>query len=203
LGIVIREIVSLDHATQNALSLILTRVVNAGASVGFLAPLTLERAHAYWGTVTRPGVILHLAVATTCVGEVAETQNGVTETIVGTAQLHLAAQENGRHRAEVVKVLVDPDWQRRGVARALLAGLEARARSCGRTTLVLDTREGDPSNELYRTSGWTQVGRIAEYCISNDGTLGATNVYAKWLSASQVTEQGAPENRQTTPALLR
>ncbi len=180
-GFEIREVATLAQDTTRALVNILTRVVHAGASVGFLAPLSQDRAQAYWDTVPRPGVILVVAVAQTAGTAPVDGHVGAVETIVGTAQLHLAGQENGRHRAEVAKVLVDPDWQRRGIARALLLELESRARELGRTTLLLDTREGDPSNDLYRTSGWSQVGRIANYCISNDGSLAATIMYAKWL----------------------
>jgi GNAT superfamily N-acetyltransferase len=170
----IREVESLDTALIGALTSILVRVVEAGASVGFIAPLSEDRARTYWDAVPRPGV--HLYVASV------HSHEGASETVVGTAQLHLAGQENGRHRAEVAKVLVHPDWQRRGIASALLRVIEARASDLGRTTLLLDTREGDPSNQLYTSAGWTQVGRIAEYCRSNDGKLDATTYYAKWLA---------------------
>ena len=170
----IREVDALDAPIKNALAGILVRVVGAGASVGFIAPLSHDRAREFWDALPRPGV--HLFVATV------PAHDGAGETVVGTAQLHLAGQENGRHRAEVAKVLVHPDWQRRGIARALLGALEARALDLGRTTLLLDTREGDPSNQLYTAAGWAQVGRIAEYCRSNDGNLDATIFYAKWLA---------------------
>ena len=170
----IREVDALDTPVKDALAGILVRVVEAGASVGFIAPLSHDRAREFWDALPRPGV--HLFVATV------PAHDGAGETVVGTAQLHLAGQENGRHRAEVAKVLVHPDWQRRGIARALLGALEARALDLGRTTLLLDTREGDPSNQLYTAAGWAQVGRIAEYCRSNDGNLDATIFYAKWLA---------------------
>lgn len=169
----IREVESLDTTIKSALAEILVRLVADGASVGFIAPLTHERARQFWDTLPRPGV--HLFIATVPSG------SDAGATVVGTAQLHLAAQENGRHRAEAAKLLVHPDWQRRGIARALLNALESRAEVLGRSTLILDTREGDPSNALYIGAGWTRVGRIAEYCRSNDGNLDATIVYAKWL----------------------
>ena len=173
LPVVIQEVDALDTPIRDALATILVRVVDDGASVGFIAPLSHDRARLFWDALPRPGV--HLFVATV------EAHDGADHTVVGTAQLHLAGQENGRHRAEVAKVLVHPDWQRRGIARALLGALESRASDLGRTTLLLDTREGDPSNDLYTAAGYTQVGRIAEYCRSNNGSLDATIFYAKWL----------------------
>lgn len=172
---VIREVAgAFDLATRDALADILVRVVAGGASVSFIAPLDIKRARAFWDALPRPDALVFVA------------SDLATGHVVGTAQLHLAAPENGRHRAEVAKVLVHPDWQRRGVARALLRTLEARAADLGRTTLILDTREGDPSNGLYRGEGWTQVGRIDRYCRSNDGRLDATILYAKWLDAPAV-----------------
>ncbi len=162
----VREMLSLDDATKSSLVSILVSIVNDGAAVGFLAPLDPNEAEAYWARLPRADT--RLVVAT------------VGGTVVGTAQVHLAGQANGRHRAEIAKVLVDPAWQRQGIGRAVIAHAEAIARSQGRTTLVLDTREGDPSNRLYRSSGWREIGRIPEYARSSTGELHATVIYAKW-----------------------
>ena len=162
----VREILTFDEATKASLVSILVRVVDEGAAVGFLAPLDLNEAEAYWARLPRADA--RVVVAT------------VGGTVVGTAQVHLAGQSNGQHRAEIAKVLVDPAWQRQGIGRAVIAHAEEVARSHGRTTLVLDTREGDPSNRLYRSSGWREIGRIPEYARSSSGELHATVIYAKW-----------------------
>ena len=78
--------------------------------------------------------------------------------IVGSVQLDLAAQANGGHRASA-----------------------SAARRLGRTTLVLDTRQGDPSEALYRRTGWQPGGTIPRYARSADGTLHTTAVYYKLL----------------------
>jgi GNAT superfamily N-acetyltransferase len=101
--------------------------------------------------------------------------------IVGTAQLELAMRANGRHRAEVNKVLVHPHWQRQGIGRQLMTEIEAVARREGRTLLHLDTREGDASNLAYRALGWTEAGRIPKWARSASGTLDATIFYFKEL----------------------
>jgi len=93
-------------------------------------------------------------------------------------------RENARHRAEVSKVMVHRRARRRGVGRALMLALEGHARRLGRTTLILDTRQGDPSETLYRGLGWTFAGAIPAYARSATGALDATAYYYKLLDAS-------------------
>ena len=50
--------------------------------------------------------------------------------------------------------------RRQGLGRALMLAAEGEARRRGRTTLVLDTRQGDPSEILYRSLGWQLGGTI-------------------------------------------
>lgn len=143
-----------------ALVALLQDAVDGGASVGFLPPLAAEDASAYWDSV---------AAALAGGG------------IAGTVQLDLAGQGNGRHRAEVTKLMVLGSARRRGIGRLLMEAAEAEARGLGRTTLVLDTREGDPSEALYRGMGWQLAGTIPRYARSADGTLHTTAFYYKLL----------------------
>jgi acetyltransferase len=150
---------------------LLRDVVDDGASVGFLPPLSSVEARTYWEGVleaVRDGSKVIL---------VAEDDARV----VGTAQLGLEQRTNQRHRAEVMKLLVHAGARRQGIGRALMERLEVEARGLGRTTLVLDTREGDPSNALYQSLGWKLVGPIPQYCRNADGTLAATMIYYKLL----------------------
>jgi len=55
--------------------------------------------------------------------------------------------------------------------------LHELARGHGRTLLVLDTREGDSSELLYRKLGYTRSGVIPGYARSADGALDATAFY--------------------------
>jgi ribosomal protein S18 acetylase RimI-like enzyme len=146
---------------------LLTATVDGGASVGFLPPLTQEEACAYWEGVLGPGVILLVAEES---GKIA-----------GTVQLQLAMKLNGRHRAEIARLMVHPDFRRRGIGRLLMEQAEAAAIAAGRTLIVLDTREGDPSNALYLSLGYTEAGRIPHYALSASGTLDATVFYYKEL----------------------
>lgn len=165
--VMVREIDVIDDRVLDGLVDVLVGVVAQGASVGFLPPLSREDAERYWRGVPKLEVILLVAER--------------DERVVGTAQLELATRANGRHRAEVSKVLVHPDFQRQGIGRRLLAEIEAVARREGRTLLYLDTREGDSSNAVYRAAGWTEAGQIPKWARSASGTLDATVFYYKEL----------------------
>ena len=101
--------------------------------------------------------------------------------LVGTAQLLLATRPNGSHRAEVAKVIVHTKARRRGIGRALMLALEERAHRLGRTTLVLDTRRGDPSEQLYTSVGYTLAGVIPCYARSASGALDPSAFYYRVL----------------------
>lgn len=164
----IRRAESLADAECGQLAEILVGVVAAGASVGFLPPLSLEDARDYWQGVIGPGTVLL----------VAEREGR----IIGTGQLELAMRPNGRHRAEVCKVLVHPEAQGQGLGKALMLALEDEARSMGRTLLHLDTREGDHSNRLYQSVGYTAAGTIPGWAMDSDDALAGTTIYYKVLA---------------------
>lgn len=164
------EVTSLADGQLDPLAGILVAVVAAGASVGFLPPFDHSEARDYWAGVVRPGNVLLIAE--------------VGGQVAGTAQLELAMRRNGRHRAEVNKVLVHPDWQRRGIGRRLMEEIERVARREERTLLHLDTRAGDASNRLYAELGYIEAGRIPNWAMSADGTLHTTVLYYKLLAAS-------------------
>ena len=67
-------------------------------------------------------------------------------------------------RAELKRMRVHPDWQRRGRGRAMLDALEQRARDLGFRVLFLDTTEQQvAARSLYTSSGYLQIGR-GELC---------------------------------------
>jgi acetyltransferase len=169
----------------DALVELLRDSVDGGASVGFLPPLEAAEARAYWEGVVASLVSPSRALALAWVdGRVA-----------GTAQLLEADKANARHRAEVAKVLVHSAFRRRGVGAALMRAVEARARARGKSTLVLDTREGEPSERLYQSLGWIRVGAIPQYAEIADGVLVPTVIYYKLLDS---TESGLTSHEHTT-----
>jgi ribosomal protein S18 acetylase RimI-like enzyme len=160
----IEEIASVETYID-PLSKLLVKVVDDGASIGFLPPMKLSDARQYWQTVLNPDVILFIAK--------------MNNEIVGTIQVHLCTKQNGLHRAEIAKLMTGPNARRKGVARALMKAAEERAVSEGRTLLILDTREGDPSNHLYQSIGFIPAGKIPNFALSGEGELDTTVIYYK------------------------
>ncbi len=160
----------LDHPTDAerlTLSGLLVATVEDGASVGFLPPLSMDDALAYWSAIP-DGLTILLVLE----------QDG---RIVGTVQGQLAPKANGSHRAEIARLLVHPDARRQGHARRLMTAIEEALREAGRWLIVLDTRDGDPSNALYQALGYELAGRIPDYARSADGSFAATCLYYKRL----------------------
>jgi len=142
--------------------------VNGGDTVGFLPPISTEEAAAFWDEVRealRGGRRMLVA-----------RQAG---RVVGTVQLDLAMQTNGRHRAEVMKLLVHREARRQGLGRRLMDAVEGVARDEGRTLLVLDTRQGEPSEDFYAALGYRRAGVIPNFAESADGALHATVLFYK------------------------
>ena len=174
-SIQILEVAALETALPQLVALF-QDALDSGAALGFLPPLTAEVGTAYWrrvGEGVASGVLLLLVARDTSAQE-----------IIGTVQLAPAPQSNGRHRAEVMKMMVHRRARRRGIARQLLQALEAEALRRGCTTLVLDTRAGDAAEPLYQSVGYRAAGTIPAFAQSADGSLHATVLYYKLLEKS-------------------
>ncbi|HDR7385991.1 GNAT family N-acetyltransferase [Bacillus toyonensis] len=162
----IKEIELLDKSIEE-LSELLKTVVDDGASIGFLPPLEQEESTKYWQTVLAPEVILFIAK--------------INNKVAGSVQLHLITKPNGIHRAEICKLMTHPNFRRNGIGRSLMQKAEERAKQESRSLLVLDTREGDPSNRLYKSLDYQESGKIPGYAISPNGELDATVIYYKFI----------------------
>ncbi|WP_312242711.1 GNAT family N-acetyltransferase [Pantoea sp.] len=102
--------------------------------------------------------------------------------VVGTVMVNGSAMPNGRHRAEISKLLVHPQARRQGIARRLMQQAEALAQAAGLSLLVLDTRSGDVAGDLYLSLGWRIAGSIPAYAQSTEGKLDATTLMYKILA---------------------
>jgi ribosomal protein S18 acetylase RimI-like enzyme len=142
------------NADLDMLADVLHAVVHEGAGVSFILPFSVDEARAFWQDTVLPG-------AETGWRQVLVARRGTR--IVGTVQLALATEPNQPHRAEVLKLLVHPDFRRRGLARALMVALEETAKAHGRRLLTLDTWTGQAAEGLYRSLGYTTVGVIPRY----------------------------------------
>lgn len=156
-----------------ALGDLLADAVTASASIGFVWPVDMAEIAAYWLGVdadVQAGK-KHLLVV-----------HDAMQQLVATAQLEPAAKANGRHRAEVQKVIVHTTCRGQGIGTQVMQAVDAQARALHRSLLVLDTRAGDAGERLYQATGWVKVGELPGYAISPD-TLSreATAFYYKRL----------------------
>ena len=162
------------EARIGELAALLAACVHDGASISFVLPFTLGEAEAFWRRKVLPGL-----AAGTGLLLVAELDGRVA----GSVQLDHDTPPNQPHRAEVRKLLGHPEFRRRGVARALMAERESRARVLGRDLLTLDTRTGDRAEPLYASLGYVTVGVIPRFCRDpfDAGKLDGTTIMYKAL----------------------
>jgi GNAT superfamily N-acetyltransferase len=171
--IMIRELDGREAAARiTELADVLRDCVEGGASVGFMWPLAEGRPEAFWRRVAE-GVGAgerHLFVAEDATGR-----------LCGTLSLVTDMPDNQPHRADVSKMLVHRRARRQGIAEQLLRALEAKARTLGKTTLVLDTVTGSDASRLYERLGWQKAGDIPQYALMPDGAPCSTTYYYRAL----------------------
>ncbi|MCU7368615.1 GNAT family N-acetyltransferase [Pantoea stewartii] len=160
------------HQALSELVEVLQACVADGASVGFIDPDDRAAIHQFW---QRQLAGLEQGQSELLVAR----QHG---TVVATVMLNASAMPNGRHRAEISKLLVHPRARRQGIARQLMQQAEQRARQQGKRLLVLDTRRGDVASELYLALNWQVAGFIPLYAESIHGEMDATTLMFKLLT---------------------
>lgn len=162
-----------DQATAEALTDVLLDCVEAGASIGFMHPLSNEKALTFWLTA--------LASATRGERVILVAEDTASQSIVGTVQLVLTMPDNQPHRADVAKMQVHRRARGNGVGAALLHAIEEEARQAGKTLLVLDTVTGSDAERLYTRHGWQRCGTIPDYALWPGGGLCSTTVFYRQL----------------------
>ena len=163
----IRALAPGEHVDE--LAAVLHDCVDGRASVGYLAPFSLDEARTAMAAFSADEQRVLLAAFDE--GE-----------LVGTAQLIPSPMPNQAHRADVAKVLVKRSARGRGVASRLMDEIEAEARRRGLTVLVLDTVTGSDAYRLYTRLGWERVGPIPDYALMPDGAPCETTVFYKALT---------------------
>jgi GNAT superfamily N-acetyltransferase len=169
----IEELAVVSDAHIEALTDLLCDCVEGGASVGFMLPLTRERAMAFWHSVAAEVAAGHRVLL------IARDAQGVC----GTVQLILDLPDNQPHRADVAKMQVLRRVRRQGLGAVLMRAAEATARSRGRHLLVLDAVTGGDGARLYERLGWVRVGDIPNYALWPQGGYVGTTYYYRDLSA--------------------
>jgi acetyltransferase len=156
---------------QQGLYELLEDAVRQGASIGFLDDFDRAQGVAYLselkGQLESAERLLWVVVR--------------NEQVLASVQLAPCKKANGRHRAEVQKLLVHMDFQRHGLATQLMNGAELEARRKGLSLLFLDTEARSPAEAFYKAAGYTRVGEIPDYAGRPDGTLINTALYYKLL----------------------
>lgn len=173
------KILKLDESAcagvQAQLADLLLDAVAHGASLGFLSGLDAAAARRYWDGV-------RAAVGDGSRVLLAAAHEG---TLLGTVQLDLCQKDNGRHRAEVRKMMVHSRVRRRGIGGVLLRAAEAEARTLQRGLLFLDIEAGSGAEQLYHGLGYTRVGEVPDYACTPGGALHPSAIYYKTLPASE------------------
>ena len=158
---------------------VLHATVHAGGSVSFVLPFSMDDACSFWRDCILPDVRAGKRRVLAARDE---------SKIVGTVQLNLNTPPNQPHRAEVQKLLVHPGWRRKGIARALMAGIEEVAGAEGRTLLTLDTVRAGAAEPLYRSMGYVPAGVIPRYALNaSRSELEDTTVFYKELALNPLS----------------
>ncbi len=150
---------------------LLADAVAHGASIGFMLPLGDGEAKAYWENV---------AAQLAAEGKVLVAALGADGTLLGSGQIAFESRANGRHRAEIQKLMVLHAARGRGIGAALMRELEVEGVRAGRTLLFLDTSVGaSGAVRFYEKLGYTHCGGIPDYARDPDGTFATNAIFFK------------------------
>jgi ribosomal protein S18 acetylase RimI-like enzyme len=152
----------------------LIEVVENGASVSFMHPLSAADATAFWES----------SLAAAARGERVVFGARDAGALVATVTLQLAMPANQPHRAEIAKMMTRPSHRGRGIASRLLQTAEARAVAEKRSLLVLDTAVEDGASGFYVRLGYTEAGVIPDYACKPHGGLSGTRLFWKRLGTA-------------------
>ena len=95
--------------------------------------------------------------------------------------LYLALQENNgdvvgfslfrsvADESELLLLAVSPSHHREGIGTRLLAHFMNHARTNGARRVHLEVRDGNPAIEMYKSAGFTPIGRRRNYYHAADG----------------------------------
>ena len=125
-----------------------------GASISFILPFTKKESKNYWLNKVFPELINNNTAVFVAL---------IDNQVAGTVQLECNTPPNQAHRAEVSKLLVHPNFQRKGVAKQLISALEEYAINHDKFLITLDTRTGDKAEPLYTSLGYQTVGTIPNF----------------------------------------
>ncbi|MCS6891897.1 MAG: GNAT family N-acetyltransferase [Rhodovarius sp.] len=147
------------QSAERRLSEILIACVEEGAGLGFLRPLSREKARAHWRRIA----------AEVATGQRLLLVAWAEGVLAGSISLHLALPEDRPHAAVVELLLVDPALRRRRIGEALIRRAEQAADRLGRRLLLAETREGSSAQRLLLRLGYREGGRIPGLSLDETG----------------------------------
>jgi GNAT superfamily N-acetyltransferase len=104
------------------------------------------------------------------------------EKIIGSATLILNEPQSRTSHVASFGVVVHPDFQRKGLAKHLIAALEQIARDQGIKKIEVNFYEGNPAAALYRSLAYEYEGRRLKKGRLNDGTYADEILLYKFLA---------------------
>ena len=151
----------------DALASLLLDAHGSGMALGLAAPLLLEDARAAYAEAAArlaPGERVLLAAL-----------DG--DEVVGAVQLDRSGAGNGRHRAEIRRLVVRTDRRGAGVGSTLMKEIVDVAHGLDLRLLWLSTHEGTDADRIYGRLGWTRAGVIPDYAELPNGELAGNAFY--------------------------
>ena len=156
----------------------------AGAALGFLVPVDDAELDRYWSSVAEE---IDARRRTLIAAKRGGAVGGMVQVVPDTAA-------NGRHRAEVQKLVVAENERGHGLARRLLEAAEHSARSSGIRLLYLSTHAHMSAEALYRATGWREIGSVPGWAIVPEETPSRTSSFGS-RSLSDVLPQAQEAGR--------
>lgn len=169
------RVVPAEGADRDALAQLLVETVAGNGSVGFMHPLGLDEARAFWDG----------ALQSAARGERVVLCAWLEGRLVGTGTLVLVPAPSQPHRAELTKVMTTASLRGSGIGARLVGALEQAARGRDRRLVTLDVSLVEGATEFYRYLGYHVAGDIPEYAYKPLGGLGATRVFWKLLDGPE------------------
>ncbi|RZA11792.1 MAG: GNAT family N-acetyltransferase, partial [Lysobacteraceae bacterium] len=167
------RIVPAVGSDRHRLASLLVETVAANGSVGFMHPLPMDEALAFWDD----------ALAAAARGERVILCAWSGDTLLGSGSLALVSAPSQPHRAELTKVMTTPAARGAGVGARLVVALEQEARAHGRRLVTLDASLVEGATAFYRRLGYHGAGDIPEYAYKPHGELAGTRLFWKLLDA--------------------
>ena len=167
------RIVPAVESDRHRLASLLVDTVAGNGSVGFMHPLPIDEALAFWADALASAERGERIILCAWSGDI----------LLGSGSLALVSAPSQPHRAELTKVMTTPAARGGGVGARLVLALEQAAQAHGRRLITLDASLVDGATAFYRRLGYHSAGDIPEYAYKPHGELAGTRLFWKLLDA--------------------